>query len=343
MDVDKIIQIPAFLAEPEADSSNGACGEYEAAPAAVCPSQTCSNICLTVTQSPCTPTTQGSCTSACERFVQYCKDCESTAQGCTTTCESSAQGCVSACEKNCQTTCESSCQTGCQASCQDACETSSQAPTTYGSLTVTGRTSTSISVRITSIPNATYYVIFCRLASETTAAEYTTTGLTYTITGLTPGTDYMLNYVGRSPYGLGPGMPSPVAARTLPAIEPWHWTSSNGSASAEQTGNAYRVLLGEIPVDSNFSHLVWNDLVDKVVEVQNAAGKSWTTTGGLTAAQCRVSAGDTLSARIYNSVKKNIEAFGETGISDVSRDNEELTGNHIIQLTGVLNSYINSM
>lgn len=132
---------------------------------------------------------------------------------------------------------------------------------------------------------------------------------------------------------------------TTPALSPWSWERSNGTASDAETQTAYKVLRGTEPANK-FSAKVWNDLVDKVVKVRAAKGRQWTTQsletgkGYLSAAQCKVTSESYLRAAVYNSVKFNIGSLKSTGIQDVSADTEELTGNKIYHLTEVLNELI---
>lgn len=130
---------------------------------------------------------------------------------------------------------------------------------------------------------------------------------------------------------------------TSPAIDPWSWSKSNGSATDTQTANAYSLLVGKRLVDYGFPYKVWNDLVDKIMdmrELADAAGQ-WMTDGGRyrTYDQCKVMSGDTLSAAIYNSVKVQVGSIKSTGIYDVS-PGDKLTGSHITTLASVLNEII---
>lgn len=165
-----------------------------------------------------------------------------------------------------------------------------------------------------------------------------------TITGLTPGTRYdweaQLGYedsAGDTWLSLYDSGYFITAER---AIEPWSWTYSNGSASASQTRRAYNVLMGTAAADQ-FSHLVWNDLVDKVAEMREARGYAWDRAGTTypSASGCKVSAGETLSARKYNGVRYNIGSVFSTGISDQS-PGDPITGYKIYHLTDILNRII---
>lgn len=170
-----------------------------------------------------------------------------------------------------------------------------------------------------------------------------------TITGLDPGTRYyweaQLGYVSSGSivwldlYDSG----SFTTEEETINVDPWSWTSSNGSASSSQTRTAHNVLMGTETAD-RFSHLVWNDLVDKAYEVRSARGYTWDTDGGNypSVSGCKVSAGETLSARKYNGVRYNIGSILSTGIFDQS-PGDKITGYKIYHLTEVLNEIINDL
>ncbi len=60
------------------------------------------------------------------------------------------------------------------------------------------------------------------------------------------------------------------------AVAPWDWNASNGSATAAQTRNAYTALISNGNT-SGFSYKVWNDLVNKIYEVNRALSRGWKT------------------------------------------------------------------
>lgn len=126
-------------------------------------------------------------------------------------------------------------------------------------------------------------------------------------------------------------------------VSHWSWSESNGSASTSQTVRAYNVLMGNVTADQ-FAHEVWNDLVDKVVEVREALGYSWDRAGGdyPSASGCKMNAGDRLTADAYNGVRYNIGSVFSTGISDQS-PGDQITGYKIYHLTEVLNIIIDDL
>lgn len=128
-----------------------------------------------------------------------------------------------------------------------------------------------------------------------------------------------------------------VSFTTDPAVGKWSWEVTNGDASDEQTQIAYQILMGEIPAD-DFSHLVWNDLINMVSDLRVANGlDSWDTDDNyyLSKSACLVEAGDTLSAAIYNSLLYNVEGFASTDLSEVQKE-DKLTGSAIIGITSAL-------
>lgn len=137
------------------------------------------------------------------------------------------------------------------------------------------------------------------------------------------------------------------------SIEKWSWSRSNGEATTAMTQRAYNVLSGAIPVleadgggsvTSNFSHYVWNDLVDKVSEMRDIAENGWSTANGVypTAPECKVYTGNTLTAEKYNGVRYNIGSIRSTGILDQS-PGDRITGYKILHLTDVLNDIIDNL
>lgn len=220
------------------------------------------------------------------------------------------------------------------------------------SFSISNVTDTSATIRVYPGGSYTRYRVFVRLSSVPSDVTYDTTVsassvFSRTVGGLEPGTSYTANVAGVigtvSDQWAGAQTFTTDESAPVPSVEPWSWTASNGAATAGQTQAAYAILQGNSPADG-FSHLVWNDLVDKVEEMRGALGGVWDTVGGsyLTAAACKASAGDTLRAEAYNSVKVNIGNIQSTGIQDVS-PGDEITGYHIIHLTDVLNSILSGL
>lgn len=179
-----------------------------------------------------------------------------------------------------------------------------------------------------------------------TAAGGSSSYFQYTVTGLSSNTTYSwtatLGFLNNGSI-MWTGVTDSGTLTTQSSITatPWSWSSSNGTATAYQTQRFYQVLLGNIQTDGNFHAEVWNDLVDKAAEVVVQAGYAWDTNGGAyySASGCKVSAGQTLSARKYNSVRYNLGSIISTGITDRSA-NDEILGYHIDRLTQIINQII---
>lgn len=346
---DVLIPIPQALAveraEPSAQIEPRACDAY-------CERVQCQNLCQsmcqnclgTVCQSTCQTAGEGGCTSTCQSVCQNCLGdvCQSTCQsGC-----QSSEGCTTTCERTCQVCQGVPCQT-CQ-DCQTGCEVSSQTVYAPPSISISGVTDSSASITVYPGSGYTKYRLFVRLTdnpSDVTFDEIVTTtaAFTRTVTGLAPNTSYTVNAAGV----IGTVSDQWATAQTFKTkglgVTPWSWTDSNGMATAGQTQAAYAILQGTRPAD-DFSHMVWNDLVDKVEEMRAALGGVWDTVGGkyLTASACKAAAGDTLRAAAYNSLKVNVGNIQSTGIQDVS-PGDEITGYHITRVVDVLNSIIGGL
>lgn len=174
-----------------------------------------------------------------------------------------------------------------------------------GSITVTGSTSTSITIRLSSIADATYYRIAYRKSNETSPTIVEISGRVYTITGLSPATEYAINYRGCNADGMGPYMDAPLLQSTAAPLSLWSWTASNGSATAEQVRAAYRAITTKGKT-YDFSHLVWNDLADNTLSALVEAGLSWDSIYTTLADAKMTAAGDALTAKRFNSLVKNL-------------------------------------
>ena len=174
-----------------------------------------------------------------------------------------------------------------------------------GSITVTGSTSTSITIRLSSIADATYYRIAYRKSSETSPTLVDISGRVYTITGLSPATEYAINYRGCNADGMGPYMDAPVLQSTAAPLSLWSWTASNGSAAAEQVKAAYQAVTTKGKT-ADFSRLVWNDLVDNTLSALVESGLSWDNIYTKLSDAKMTAAGDALTAKRFNSLVKNL-------------------------------------
>lgn len=205
-----------------------------------------------------------------------------------------------------------------------------------------------------------YFNIFVVNSKKETVAEmgwtqYTNASFTKTLTGLDKSTKYTVGvWIASTSNGSDcVRVLNGSKSITTKAVSPWSWTSSNGSATAAQTQMAKRILDGSLPLavgttsaSNGFSHLVWNDFVDKVMEMRKMKDKvgQWNVDGGklLSYEQCKVKAGDSLSADIYNSVKTQIGSIKSTGYLNVYKDSTPFIPQHILALATVLNEILSS-
>ena len=124
-------------------------------------------------------------------------------------------------------------------------------------------------------------------------------------------------------------------------VKPWDWDASNGKASAAVTKAAHTAITKR-GATTDFSYLVWNDLVDKVVEALTADGDSWNTNNSkyLSSSSTKMSPSDkVLTAKRFNALRWNIGRKYSTDITDRSRG-QQVLGSYFTTLTDALNSWI---
>lgn len=212
-------------------------------------------------------------------------------------------------------------------------------PLTSGTLTVTNITATSITVQLAQIPDATSYLIAYRPSTSSTQLEIQTTSTTYTIEGLTPKTTYYLNYRGKNSGGTGPYMSSSVTATTKGEVEPWDWNISNGAATIQQTQLAYQALKNQ-GVLTNFSYLVWNDMVDKVAQIIDARGVSWHEDYGSIDETKMTSIDKILTAMRFNALWWNLSHFVTVSGAKKVSPGDVVLGSYFTALTDSMNKSI---
>lgn len=170
--------------------------------------------------------------------------------------------------------------------------------------------------------------------------SYSATGtvMTRSFYGLTPGTDYACNvktddndWIGTQYFTTDEGV----------SVQPWSWSTSNGSATASQTIAAYSAAASRGSTE-NFSYRVWNDLVDKALECIDAEGGAWNSRYA-TYAATRMSASDKiLTAVRFNSLRYNIDLGCSTGIGTVYRGGT-VYGAYFITLAECINARISGL
>lgn len=163
----------------------------------------------------------------------------------------------------------------------------------------------------------TLYVAGSQVSSFTfTGVPSSGTTKWMTKTGLKPGTRYSVSIEAED---LVTGWSNSWSTRVTTdkiVVAAWSWSSSNGTASASRTKAAYNALINNGST-SDFSYLVWNDMCSKVIEIENAAGLTWSTKYASYADTKMSSSDKVLTATRFNSLRHNIGRSYSTGINEV--------------------------
>lgn len=104
----------------------------------------------------------------------------------------------------------------------------------------------------------------------------------------------------------------------ITSVAAWAWTISNGSATKEQTIAAYTATTNKTAT-TNFSYLVWNDMVDKCKEILDAINSSWDSRYASYTNTKMTSSDKVLTAKRFNSLRYNIGSHYSTGIQEVAK------------------------
>lgn len=208
------------------------------------------------------------------------------------------------------------------------------------SFKISSYTDSSVTIAVTGIQSGQTIRFYVREdPGNTTAADksYTAsaTYMTRTLSGLSPDTDYACN-VKVDDSWIGTQYFTTESASIL--VEEWSWSSSNGTATSSQTSKALSAVKNKGSL-LNFSYLVWNDLVDKVKEVQEAKGKSWMTKYASYGATKMSSSDKQLTATRFNSLRYNIGYYYSTGIPEVSKG-DIVYGYYFTTLANCINQWI---
>ena len=138
-----------------------------------------------------------------------------------------------------------------------------------------------------------------------------------------------------APYSLRDSIEIKIKSKKPPL---WSWTSSNGSATASQTQDAYNALIGK-DVVTKFSYLVWNDMVNKVKAMLDSIGESWNSSYATYENTLMTSSDKTLTATKFNSLRFNIGSHSSTGITD-KYTGDDVYGSYFTTLANHLNIWI---
>lgn len=207
----------------------------------------------------------------------------------------------------------------------------------------TSKTTSSVTIKVVDAGDYSYFSYSLRDANDniiSAATSYSTTK-TKTYTGLDPSTDYIIVVSwSTSTTGMGNYDYYYVATDSL-SVAYWSWTTSNGTATDAQTEAAHDAITGNGST-SDFSYKVWNDMVEKVVDIWHAQGGYWDTTK-LSYDQTLMTASDrVLTAARFNSLRYNIGLNVSTGITDKS-PGDVVRGSYFITLANCLNDWIDTL
>lgn len=137
---------------------------------------------------------------------------------------------------------------------------------------------------------------------------------------------------------------------TTGTVAKWSWTASNGTASATDTSAAYNAVKNKQST-KNFSHLVWNDMVDKVYKVIKAYSSSagWDSSYASYENTKMNSSPYYLTAVKFNSLRNNIEIVGgwlklgyRTDIGKVE-SGDYVYGEYFLTLADYINACIDKL
>ena len=207
----------------------------------------------------------------------------------------------------------------------------------------TTKTTTTITVKVTDAGDYSYFSYSIRDADNNILEGPTNyaTSKTYTFRGLDPNTSYRV-YISWSTSTSGEGnYDYKIVTTDSLSVDYWDWTTSNGSATAAQTKSAYSAITNRTAT-SGFSYHVWNDMVDKVVDVWHAQGGYFNTKYLSYDETLMYSSDKVLTADRFNSLRYNIGLNVSTGIAECY-PGDVVKGSYFVTLANCLNDWIDSL
>lgn len=160
-----------------------------------------------------------------------------------------------------------------------------------------------------------------------------------TVTGLEPGTEYDIRSILCNTAGqIVADMAYGVTTLEDGEIAAWSWNASNGEATAEQTQKAYTAIKTHGPI-SDFSYLVWNDMVEKAKAAVYSRGDAWFSDYAIFAATLMQENDRAMTATRFNSLRWNLEHYIVTDTTEKS-PGDPVLGNDFILLAEAINNTI---
>lgn len=160
--------------------------------------------------------------------------------------------------------------------------------------------------------------------------------------GLSPNTNYAVNVRSVPSGGILHNAPW-IGTRYFTTeaesnVDDWDWTISNGSASAAQTQLAYAAITGRGKC-TDFSYLVWNDIVHKTYEVITDRGGAWNTDYGTLAETLMTATDKHMTAQRFNAVVWNLAQYKTPNVTRKNKG-DPMLGSYFIDLTNSINNTI---
>ena len=188
-----------------------------------------------------------------------------------------------------------------------------------------------------------------------TIDAYSTTSESFSFGGLKEGTSYQIygivywtdgegkHYKTTDLFDVTTSKPTPPPPSS--GISKFSWFKSNGSATADETQKAYNAVTNKGYI-SDFSYKVWNDMVDKLVEINDYQGWEWLNYVCSLEETKMTSTDKKMTAKRYNSFLYNIKFSGgtTTNYSDLKRTpGDDILGSYFTDIVNYLNHIIDNL
>lgn len=133
----------------------------------------------------------------------------------------------------------------------------------------------------------------------------------------------------------------------MPAPASWDWSIGNINATAAQTQAAYAAITGNGPT-RNFSVIVWNDIVNKIIEMRQYWGDTDWSIAGPTKSQTWMIPSEQMTAEIFNACVINMPMihpwpWEATLGRKLILPGDRCYGAYFIYLTDALNHWIEDL
>jgi hypothetical protein len=133
----------------------------------------------------------------------------------------------------------------------------------------------------------------------------------------------------------------------MPAPASWDWSIGNINATAAQTRAAYAAITSNGPT-RNFNVIVWNDIVNKIIEMRQYWGDTDWSIAGATKSQTWMTPSEQMTAKIFNACVLNMPMihpwpWEATLGRKLILPGDRCYGAYFIYLTDALNHWIEDL